>query len=140
MANALPLIVRILVRRGTISNLSHGNGQLSLYNDGTGIHIVANGQRFDSNDVIGPYVVTNEDGPLVRREYTKEDEELEQRQKQAMRDAWNAMDDNFAANWNKNAMPPMRPMQPMAPMPPMQPMAPMQPMQPMQPFRMRSLF
>lgn len=132
MTNALPLVVRVLVRRGTISNLSQGNGQLSLYNDATGIHIVANGQHFDSNDVIGPYVVTNENGPLVRREYTKEDEEYEARQKQAMRDAWNAMDDNFAANW--------RPMQPMQPMAPMQPMQPMAPMQPMQPFRMRSLF
>ena len=70
---------------------------------------MANGQRFDSNDMVGPYVVTNEHGPLVRREYTKEDEEAEERQKQAMRDAWNKMDDSFATNWKKfNPMQPIR--------------------------------
>lgn len=117
VANVVPSLVRILVRRGSISNLSQGNGQLSLYNDATGVHVVANGQRFDSNDVVGPYVVTNENGPLVRREYTKEDEEYEEKQKQTMRDAWNKMDDSFASNW-KN----------------------FRPMQPMQPFRMKNLF
>ena len=123
-----PLLVRILVRRGSVSNLSQGNGQLSFYSDATGIHVMANGQKFDSNDVTGPYVVTNEDGPLVRREFTSDDELLEEKQRQAMRDSWNKMDDDFASNWNRMGMRPLPPL------------PGMQPMQPMQPFRMRSLF
>lgn len=126
VANSLPLLVRILVRRGSVSNLSQGSGQLTFFNDATGIHIVANGQHFDSNDLVGPYVVSNENGPLVRREYTAEDSEFEERQRSEMRDNWNRMDDNFAANWKS--------------FPAMKPIPPMQPMQPMQPFRMRSLF
>ena len=119
-ASNLPFLVKILVRRGAVSNLSQGSGQLTFFNDATGVHVVANGQHFDSNDLTGPYVVTNEDGPLVRREYTPEDAEFEERQREQMRDSWNRMDDNFAANWK--------------------PFAPMKPMAPMQPFRMRSLF
>lgn len=124
-----PQVVRVVVNRGSLSNLSSGSGQLQVYQDASGVHIRANGQSFDSSDVTGPYVVTNENGHLERREYTKADQEFEAKQREAFRDSWNKMDEAFANNWNRFPS-----------FGPMQPLPPMQPIPPMKPIRMRSLF
>ena len=76
---------------------------------------------FDSPDVIGPYVVTNEEDPnvLKRRDFTPEDEQMIKQQEQAMIANWNAMNQQFQNNWNQMSnifsnfgMRPMMPMQP----------------------------
>ena len=118
-----PLKARIIVRNRQIINLSTGNGSVSTSLNPSGVHINVNGLVFDSPDVIGPYVVTNEEDPnvLKRRDFTPEDEQMINQHEQAMAANWNAMNQQFQNSWNQmfNSFSNfgMRPMMPMQPFP-----------------------
>jgi hypothetical protein len=116
MSGVGPLKARIVVKDRQITNLSTGSGSVSTSVNGNGIHISVNGHHYDSADVIGPYVVTNEtpDGSLIRRDITSEDEALVAQQQQAMTQSFNNMNQQFANNWNSFGS--GFGMQPMAPM------------------------
>ena len=114
-----PLKARIVIRNRQVINLSTGLGSVSISVNQNGVHIIVNGMHFDSPDVIGPYVVTNEqsDGALVRREMTPEDEALITQHEQAVQQSINNMNQMFANIFGSGfGMQPMQFMQPMTPM------------------------
>lgn len=104
-----PLVVRILVSNGSIMNLSKGSGSTSVSRVNDQIFVEANGQKFQSNDVKGPYVITNEpDGVLKSRPMTPEDEKAaadfrkeQELMQQQLQQQMQQMNQNMQ-NWQRN--------------------------------------
>jgi len=112
-----PLKAKFIVKDYQVINLSSGSGTVSTLMGPTGIQIKVNQETFESTDVVGPYVVTNEFevGKLVQRPMTSEDEHLlqvhEQQIQQALDNAFQAF--TMVPMWT---MPPFPSFAPMAPM------------------------
>lgn len=73
--------IKIFVKDGNIINKSTGSGSSSISRVNNHVRIMIDGKSFESDDVIGPYIITmDENGEhLIRKEMTDEDrKEMEQ--------------------------------------------------------------
>ena len=57
-----------------MTHMTIGTGITRITVDEQGVHIEANGQRFDSNDTKGPYNVKYDNGAFTQTVYTQKDE------------------------------------------------------------------
>ena len=88
MPNGVPRNVKVFVRNGSVINKSTGSGSTSISTINNHIRVMVDGKVFESDDTVGPYVITTDDnGNLIRRDMTPEDQ-IEMEQTIAANERW----------------------------------------------------